>query len=378
MTQNHSQLTQQEPQIIASPDALDALAARLLQEPRVALDTESNSLHAYNEQVCLIQISIPGTNYLIDPLALDDLSVLAPMFATDTIEKVFHAADYDLLVLNRDFDFHCVSLFDTMWAARILGWPRVGLANILETYFHVHANKRFQRYNWGQRPIEAEALRYAWMDSHFLLDLREIQKEQLVAQGRWAEAQEIFDYLCEHALHPRHHSLAEYFWRVKGIHDLSRYEQKVLYQLYLWREDMAQRLERPTVKVISNNRLMTLARAQPHNRAELYDAGLTHHQIRRFGQGILKALCDKALPTPPRPEMQERPSVKVSERYHTLKAWRRDVAAQRRVDSDVILPNAVLWSLAKNPPADLAALLQVSGIGPWRQQAYGPDILRLV
>lgn len=378
MIQDHASDVQPPPQIIASPDALDVLAARLLQEPRIAIDTESNSLYAYNEQVCLIQISIPGTNYLIDPLILDELDVLAPIFSSDTIEKVFHAADYDLAVLRRDFDFHCISLFDTMWAARILGWPRVGLASILATHFDVHANKRFQRYNWGQRPLDDEALRYAWMDSFFLLRLREIQKEQLITMGRWAEAQEVFDYVCEHAQHPHHHNVADYFWRIKGVHDLSQYEQKILYQLYLWREDVAQKMDRPTAKVISNNRLIDLVHIQPHNHPELYDTGLTHYQVRRFGKGILNALRRRSLPTPPPQAAHTRPPAAVTERYNTLKAWRRDVAAQRHVDSDVILPNVVLHALSQNPPETLAEFLQMPGIGPWRQQAYGPDILQLL
>ena len=166
------------PEVIATPDALRGLATRLLDEPRIAVDTEANSLYAYHEHVCLIQISTPEANYLIDPLPLDDLSPLAPVFDAPEIEKVFHAADYDLIMLGRDFGFTCNTLFDTMWAARILGWPRVGLGDILASTFNVYMDKHFQRYDWGKRPIDAKALTYAWMDSYYLLDLREIQKEQ--------------------------------------------------------------------------------------------------------------------------------------------------------------------------------------------------------
>jgi ribonuclease D len=74
---------------------------------------------------------------------LQDLRPLAPFFASEEIEKIFHGSDYDLIVLQRDYQFTCGKLFDTMWAARTLGWPQVGLGNILENYFGVHPIKNF-------------------------------------------------------------------------------------------------------------------------------------------------------------------------------------------------------------------------------------------
>lgn len=364
-------------QVIETPAALQEVAARLGQAPRIAVDTESNSLYAYREQVCLIQISIPGVNYLIDPLAVKDLSQLGPIFASTEIEKIFHAADYDLLVLYRDFGFTCPTLFDTMWAGRILGWPHVGLGDVLATHFNVRVNKRFQRYNWGERPLDPDALRYAWMDSHYLIALRDIQYQELVAKDRWEEAQEIFTYLTTAAIPHNNHG-DDHFWRIKGVHDLTLSEQKVLYQLYLWREKMAEKMNRPTVKIISDNRLIRLAHIQPHHHEELYAAGLTSYQVQRFGSGLLKALHTKAQTLPASPAMQGRPAPEVMERYTALKTWRKDVALRRQVDCDVILPNATLWELAHHPPATLEALLTAPAIGPWRQKTYGPAILKLL
>ncbi len=365
------------PEVVRTAEALQDLVSCLFEEPCIAVDTESNSLYAYQEQVCLIQISIPGTNYLVDPLELEDLSPLAPVFSAEDIEIVFHAADYDLMMLYADFDFQCNALFDTMWAARILGWPRVGLANILDKYFGVHVNKRYQRYNWGRRPLDAEALRYAWMDSYYLLELRDIQKKELKQKGRWQEAQEVFAYLLEN-VSPRHgHNPDDYYWRIKGVHHLSHHEQKVLYQLHLWRDHVARRLDRPPVKVVSNKLLVKVARAQPRNKQELYNAGATHRQVRRFGSGMLAAL-QKPLTSIPHPVNHERPPASVVDLYNTLKAWRKGVARKRGVDPDVILPNAVLWEIAESPPSCMADLLDISGIGPWRKATYGPDIMKMV
>ncbi len=365
------------PQLVRTPKALQALVARLEHVERAAVDTESNSLHAYRERVCLIQISIPGEDFVVDPLALD-VQPLAAFFASSEIEKVFHAADYDLMGLRRDFGFTCGALFDTMWAARILGWRHVGLGAVLQEHFGVTLHKRFQRYDWGHRPLEAEALHYAWMDTHYLLPLREMQAAALVKAGRWEEAQEIFHYLREHVPAPRTVTPEALFWRIKGVRDLSPQEQAVLYRLHLWREAEAARLDRPAAMVVDDGRLVRLARVQPRRRSQLTRAGLTTYQARRFGKAILQAMRGKPIPVPPPPSGGERPSPQVMERYEALKAWRREVAEHRGVDPDVILPNSALWAIAQKPPRTPDDLLHVPGIGPWRRDHYGPAILRLL
>jgi len=366
------------PELVDSPSALTAMVDAVMAQRRVAVDTEANSLYTYRERVCLIQISIPGVNYLVDPLALDNLDPLAPFFHSLDVEKVFHAADYDLMVLQRDFGFYTRGIYDTMWAARVLGWPKVGLADILVSFFDVHANKRFQRYDWGKRPVHPDALTYAWMDSYYLLPLREIQKAELEITGRWEEAQEVFNYLTSTVEVPPEDSTARHFWRFKGVHALSAHEQRKLFGLFMWREHTAEALDHPPVKVMSNASLMRLATAQPRTKEELADCGLTPGQIRRFGADLLRAVNTRDLPTLPEPPDASRLPEDVIERFNTLKSWRKEVAQVRGVDSDVILPNAALWRLAKHPPEDVADLLKVPGIGPWRQKTYGPDILQLV
>jgi ribonuclease D len=374
---SHSQPPAASPWLVKTQDALQEMVDLLMQQHQIAVDTEANSLYAYRERVCLIQISIPGTDYLVDPLAIDDISRLGPVFSTANIEKVFHAADYDLSVLMRDFGFTCSNLFDTMWAGRILGWSKVGLGDILELYFQTSVNKRYQRYNWGKRPLDPKALTYAWMDSHYLLSLRQMQLKELKRTGRWEEAQEVFSYLIETVRVPLN-LIETHFWRIKGINKLNRQEQKVLFKLYMWREKEAEKLNRPTMKVISNQRLIYLACSLPRNKGELTSAGLTNRQVQRFGPGILTALRGRELPQlPPHPNNKHHSSI-VVKRYKSLRNWRRDVAVRRGVASDVILPNAVLWELAEDPPKTLGALGNVTGIGPWRCATYGPDIINLL
>src|SRR3972149_10235459 len=138
---------------VDSIELLHQMIADLAAQSLVAVDTESNSLHAFREQVCLLQFSSPQADYLVDPLALKDLSALAPIFVDEKIEKIFHAAEYDLICLRRDFGFKFLSLFDTMQAARILGYPAVGLDRLLGDKFGVKMDKRHQKADWAARPL---------------------------------------------------------------------------------------------------------------------------------------------------------------------------------------------------------------------------------
>ncbi len=153
--------------------ALAETLQTLKQEEQVAVDTESNSLYAYQEQVCLIQITAGSEDYVLDGLADMDLPALGAVFANESIEKIFHAAEYDILCLKRDFGYTFNNLFDTMQAARILGIEKLGLSNLLEDLFGVDQGKSFQKANWGKRPLTDEMLYYARMDTHYLLRLRD-------------------------------------------------------------------------------------------------------------------------------------------------------------------------------------------------------------
>ena len=175
------------PIVVADEDSLARLVQALAACPIVAVDTESNSLHAYRERVCLIQFSTPDADYIVDPIKLADLRALGPFFANPAQQKVFHAAEYDLVCLKRDYGFEVINIFDTMSAARTLGWPQVGLAAILNLHFGVTMNKKYQRADWKRRPLTPEQLDYARLDTHYLVALRDRQFQALTEAGCWDE-----------------------------------------------------------------------------------------------------------------------------------------------------------------------------------------------
>ena len=367
------------PEVVDSPTQLAELLEVLTGEPVVAVDTESNSLYAYGEQVCLIQFSVHGTDYVVDPLAGLDMSLLAGFFADPKIQKVFHAAEYDVVCLKRDFGFRFANLFDTMWGARILGWAHVGLGDVLREHFGVRTKKRYQRYNWGRRPLDPEALIYAAMDTHYLLPLRRLQAESLKERGHVEEAREAFDEIA--ASEPSFRAFdPQGFWRIKGAHDLDGRGQAVLQALFVWRDHVARRRDRPHFKVLGSRTLLELAEAQPRTLEELASVnGMRPIQLRRYGKSLLKAIKRGAEGEPPEhPHPPPRHSEAEVTRFKELRAWRKQVAADRGVDPDVIISNAVLWALAEQHPRSVGELQAIEDWGPWRQKTYGEAILEVL
>ncbi len=367
------------PIIVNTSLQLAALLEDLAHQSAIAVDTESNSLYAYHECVCLLQFSTPEADYAVDPLAGLDLSPLAAVFADPGVQKVFHAAEYDVMCLKRDFGFQFANLFDTMWAARILGWPRVGLGDVLKDTFDVRTDKRYQRYNWGRRPLESQALAYACLDTHYLLPLRHLQAEALVRKGAWEEAQEVFEQIA--ACKPAARTLdLESFWHIKGVCDLNGRERAILRELAFWRDREARRQNQPPFKVLADHALVTLARARPRTMEELVGAAnLKPYQVRRYGRQIVRAIergCTARIPQPPSPP--PRHSDEEVERFEALRTWRKRVAAARGVEADVIVGNAVLWALAERNPRSLEDLECIEGLGPWKRSMYGSELLAVI
>jgi ribonuclease D len=362
---------------IASAAAWEQCLSQLRGQQRLAVDLEANSLYAYQEEVCLIQLSITGQDYIIDPRARIDLSPLGELFARPDVEKVFHAAEYDLLLVKRQFGWELTNLFDTMWAARILGIERVGLANILETTFDVHLDKRFQRSNWCERPLSAAALAYAQADTHFLLALRDKLALRLAEEGRLDEATEIF----AEQTRVKPSSLAfdpESFWTMNGTRALSPQGKSILRALVIYRDGEAARRNRPHFKILQDQTLMEIARETPEHQDDLTRIpGMSSGQIQRYGRDILRIVREnRGASAPRRPKRKSRLPQDVLDRYDLLRTWRRETGARRGVESDVILSRDALWALAHKNPQNREELDGI--LGPWRSQAYGDEILSLL
>ncbi|HJN41248.1 MAG: HRDC domain-containing protein [Anaerolineales bacterium] len=372
------------PRLVCSREELRAMLHALRAQPAVAVDTESNSLHAYRERVCLIQFSIPAQDYIVDPLAIHDLAALQPLFADAEIKKVFHAAEYDLICLWRDFGWKVRGLFDTMMAARALGWEQVGLAAILSEQFSVPTSKRFQRADWGKRPLSEAQLAYAQLDTRYLLQLRERQAAALRRRGQWPEVSEEFERIARAGARSSPDSAAgqqavDGFWRISGARKLDERERAVLRELHQYREGVAKRKDQPLYRVMGDATLLALAQRAPRSKRELHGIdGMIAGQIQRHAKGILPAVRRGLRAKPPPLPSSRSGGRRVAARYEALREWRKRRAQRRGLASDVILARDVLWALARAAPASMAELESVQDLGAWRRAEYGEEILRVL
>ncbi len=376
---SHTTNLQQDPVWVDTTHGLDKLIKHLSAEPVVAVDTEGDSLFSYFEKVCLLQFSTRQADYLLDPLNVD-IAPLANFFATPSIQKVFHAAEYDILSLKRDYGFEFANLFDTMLAARILGWPRYGLGSILKEKFGVKLNKRFQRYNWGQRPLSQQALNYARLDTHYLLALRQIQLEALEQQKRLREAQEAFKRQTRVEPAPKTFDPDD-FWRIKGSKDLAPQEQAILRELHILRDKIARKIDRPPFKVVNDAALVRLAQQQPQNNGALKGIkGLSANMLKYNSDDIFQAIQTGRSAPPPQyhPSNDHRPDDETINRYESLRHWRNNLADERGVEPDVIMSNDTLMDIARRNPPSLKALTRLNSLGDWQTETYGTAVINVL
>jgi ribonuclease D len=277
-------------------EQLNRIAVELEKETEIGVDLEADSLFHYHEKICLIQISTPERNIIVDPLAMDDLSPLAPVFSNPKIRKVFHGADYDIRSLYRNSKIKVHALFDTHIAAKVLGLKETGLAALLKDKLGIVMDKKYQRRDWSKRPLSPGMLAYAVRDTCHLLPLSRILDRELQAKNRSM----IFEMECERQARVRPAPLdkSPLFMKFKGARKLSPRDLAVLDSILRLRDDMARHKDRPPFKVLGNGQIMEIAKRKPTTKEELGQIkGVSARQLDMLGPSILKRV-EKALALP--------------------------------------------------------------------------------
>lgn len=358
--------------------SLVELASILSRFPVLAVDTESNSLYVYHEQVCLLQISTPQNDYLIDTLALSDLSSLGPIFANPEIEKIFHASEYDVICLKRDFGFEFRNIFDTMIASRILGEQSIGLASLLKSRMGLDLDKRYQRANWGLRPLPAPMLDYACQDTRYLFELRAILDRELEQKHLRDLAREDFQLACAVAAH-NPSDQPKNCWKVAGANSINPEEAAILKELCDFREQEASRQNVPPFKVMSNEVLVKLCRLRPSNLAELKEIkGMNERMVRKYSASILKAIQIGESSAPLRRPKKIKPGEAFLKRYDALRDWRKSKGKETLVESDVILPREYCDMIAAANPRSARDLESLMKEIPYRYKHFHKEILQVL
>jgi len=343
--------------VIDTEQKLAAFLPTLRATTWVAVDTEADSLHAYPEKVCLIQISTASGDALIDPLARVDLAPL--LDALSGHELIMHGADYDLRLLERHHRFVPSSIFDTMLAARLLGLPQFSLGHLVEKFLGVKLEKGAQKANWALRPLTERMERYARNDTHYLRPLEEQLKPELKAKGRLAWHQESCARLIVESTRERPADM-DAVWRIKGSHLLGRPALAILRELWRWRETEAVRANRPPYFVISHETLVEIAAAA--TAARPIEPFLPKNTSERRRSALLKAVAQGLGVSPEHhPKLlraiSRRPNEPERRRFLDLQKRRDTCAAELGIDATLIASRATLSDLAHNWEKHAAELM---------------------
>ncbi len=365
---------------VQSQAALERLIETLGKERLLAVDTEAASFHRYRDRVYLIQLSSRTQTAIVDPLAVSDLSPLSRVLADRDIEIVFHDADYDLRLLDREYGFGATQLFDTRIAAQLLNEPGIGLAALLEKYFGVRLDKRFQRADWSARPLSSDMLRYAAEDTRHLPALRDILRERLVEKGRLDWAMEEFRLLETTRWNTAEDSEPA-FLRLKGAKALRGRALGVLREVHRWREETAERADKAAFRIINNEPLLEIAKVQPTDASALRGIrGVGPDLLERRGSDLLAAvrrglaIPEGDLPRVERPARRP-PDPAFEARLERLKAVRNELATRFDLAPGVLCPNGTLEAIARTLPRTIDDLRQTPGIRRWQVEAFGAELL---
>jgi len=366
---------------IERPERLSTLVDELRGEPLLGVDTEAAGYHRYFDRLSLLQLSTRTRNYLVDPFEVGDLSALGELFADPAIEKIFHDADYDVRILDRDAGLRISGLFDTQIAAAFLGEKQLGLGNIVEKYLGLKLPKEFQRADWAERPLSAGMKEYAATDTAHLPDLRDRLKEALEQKGRLRWAQEEF-LRREQTRWTEGEETREAFMRMKGARDLAPRGLAILRELHEWREGVAKERDQATFRILGNQALLEMSAAPPADVRDLPRVtGLSEGMAQRRGRDIMaavrrgQAVPEEELPRWPRSPRWER-DVELEARVEALKDARTRVANELELDPGFLISRATLEEIGRAQPKTLEELEAVPGVRRWQVEAAGEVLLQ--
>lgn len=348
--------------VIASAGQLASLLPQIENADRVAIDTEADSLHCYREKLCLLQIGLPGRDYIVDPLADVDLAPLCA--ALEPKEVVLHGADYDLRMLRRGLNFVARRIFDTVIAARLLGIREFSLTALVKRHFDVELGKSSQKANWARRPLPARMLEYAMNDTHYLLPLADCFESQLRERDRLDWLRQSCQRAIEQSAVQRVRDGDE-LWRIRGSGSLRGREAAVLRALWQWREKEAEVADRPPFHILQNHELLNAAVAFASENVPDY----RHFSSRRRQAFRQAAECAMQLPESEWPvslrRVGRRPGPETVRATEELRRRRDQAARELNLEPSFIAARSTLEAIATNQTRAASLLV------PWQQELLG-------
>jgi ribonuclease D len=348
--------------IITTDAVLDEWCSALNDHDSVAVDTEGDSLHCYFEKLCLIQVTLGTHNVLIDPLEPLDFSKFNTFLSKRRV--ILHGCDYDLRMLRRGIKFIPGEVFDTYLAARLVGLKEVGLASLVKEFFGIDLPKSSQKANWAKRPLTRAMIEYAINDTLYLVELAERLSERLDALGRWDWFKESCAKAVSAAAEDREKD-PERIWKIPGSAGLQGISLAVLKELWLWREEEAKSVDKPSFQVLRNEEMVELAKSAGQGQLRI-PRSVQGARRKRLNGALQQAL---ALPESEWPHKiklpRNRPTGEQEQRFEHLKSRRDRVAEGLNLDPGVVAPRQALERIARAPEGVDGALMR------WQRQLLG-------
>ena len=383
------------PPVVETPEALAEIVARFAAGTGpFAIDAERASGYRYSQRAYLIQLRRAGAgSALIDPVPFGDVpnAAMAPLNdAVVDAEWIIHAASQDLVCLA-EIGLRPTTLFDTELAGRLLNYPRVGLAVLVEELLGYRMRKEHSAVDWSRRPLPEPWLLYAALDVEALIELRDVLAGQLEEAGKaeWAR-QEFASWVENFEPAPR----AEPWRRTSGIHRVrGRRGLGLVRAMWERRDELARSRDITSSRILPDAAIVAAASAAPTSRNALsrVDGFAT-----RGGQRYLKdfaaviadalALPDSQLPTvspqhdgPPPPRSWADKDPVAAARLTRCRAAVSARAAELELPQENLLSPDSVRRLAWRPPSSVTtetvtAFLSDVGARPW-QVEHTADVL---
>lgn len=353
--------------------AMERLIQRIDAAETVAVDTEADSLHNYFEKVCLVQLSLGGAHYLVDPLCGLDLNELSEVLADKPL--ILHGGDYDLRMMRASMGFRPRrEVFDTMIAAQLLGFEQIGLVALIERYFDITIGKGGQKSDWSSRPLSENQLRYAVNDTRFLERLAGRMHGELNARGRVDWHRESCWAMVEssgrdHARDP------ENAWRIKGAGRLTPRQLAYLRELWRWRDQQARSANLPAFRVLGNQEILGLVRwAESHPGVPLHQGpklprNIVGAQLTTLDEALARvADMDETEWPEPRKRDHDAPHNDCIEEINSLRAECAQIAHELEIAASTLAPRAALEAIARSRPCNIDEIMKTGGLLRWQAE----------
>ncbi|MCG8564232.1 MAG: HRDC domain-containing protein, partial [Desulfobacterales bacterium] len=334
---------------IESDQELAQVCAKLAQEPIIGVDLEADSMHCFQEKICLIQIATETEAFLVDPFIISNFTPFSAILENPDIIKIFHGSDFDVRSIDRELHVRIHNLFDSEIACRFLNVRERGLAALLKENFDVYVDKKFQKVDWSKRPLKEDMIAYSVEDVAHLVKLHRILVERLEKINRYHWAKEEFQAQSR-VKYESNHTLP-LFKKFKGAGRMDNRSLAVLESLLQVRLKMAEKKDLPLFKIMSNQSIMTMATQRPKNPGEMVGIkALSKRQAGMYGglcvEAIRTALAlpHGELPSYPRTR-RPRKTPKVMERIKRLKQMRERCSQSIGMEPGFVINNSMISTL---------------------------------